>query len=103
LQKQIVVLWKALMAMFWIAEEPEEDAGDQEFFRLVEEARIEWQSAVSRFNEVTEADLIDHAIHSMQAAERKYTYLLKKARREGYRLPVSLDALRERGLSRADL
>jgi hypothetical protein len=72
-------------------------AGDNEkdFFEMVAEAKRDWQSAMDYFNHVTDPDLVDHAIHAMEAAERKYTYLLKKARQEGYRLPVRLDALRE--------
>jgi hypothetical protein len=45
--------------------------------------------------------VVDQAIHSMVAAEQKYTFLLKKARQEGYRLLAKLDPLRERMLNNA--
>lgn len=99
--KQLVELWETLMAKLSPAETPLAAAKEKDFFELVEEARVEWQAAMSHFNQVTDPDLIDHAIHAMQAAERKYTFLLKKARTEGYRLPANIDALRERRVHRA--
>jgi len=49
---------------------------------LVEKARIEWEQSQVLFNEVKEPDLIDHAIYAMEAAERRYMYLLKAAHNE---------------------
>ncbi|HHV61359.1 MAG TPA: YaaL family protein [Firmicutes bacterium] len=49
----------------------------------VEKARREWLLAKSYFNSVTDPDLVDHAIYAARAAEKKYIYLLKKARQEG--------------------
>jgi hypothetical protein len=49
----------------------------------VEKARQEWLAAQSYYNSVTDSDLIDHAVYLMQAAEKKYIYLLKQARRKG--------------------
>jgi hypothetical protein len=103
LQKQLYWFWETLMGRFSVKEKHLEEPREKDFFELVEEARIDYQVAVSQFNHVTDHDLVDHAIHNMQAAERKYTYLLKKARIEGYRLPGTLDALRERRYSRADI
>lgn len=52
-----------------------------EYDVLVEGARQELQTAQSLFNHVIEKDLIDYAIFKMNAAERRYVYLLKEARR----------------------
>lgn len=49
----------------------------------VEQAKQEWLSAQNYYNSVSDSDLVDHAVYLMQAAEKKYTYLLKKARSEG--------------------
>lgn len=49
---------------------------------LVDRARREWEQAKILFDEVKDPDLIDHAIYAMEAAERKYIYLLKKAKEE---------------------
>ncbi len=77
------------------AGEHQDAAKEKDVFDMVEDARREWQCAMDYFDHVYDPDLVDHAIHAMEAAEKKYTFLLKKARQEGYRLPVKLDALRE--------
>lgn len=46
----------------------------------VDKARQEWIAAKSYFNAVTEEGLVDYSIHLMEAAERKYMYLLKMAK-----------------------
>jgi len=50
---------------------------------VVEEARREWLNAQYYYNTVSDQDLIDHAVYLMQAAEKKYIYLLKQARNAG--------------------
>lgn len=50
---------------------------------VVEEARREWLDAQYYYNTVSDNDLIDHAVYLMQAAEKKYIYLLKQARHAG--------------------
>lgn len=49
---------------------------------LLELARSDWEQAKALFEEVREPELIDHAIYAMEAAERKYMYLLRIAREE---------------------
>lgn len=49
---------------------------------LVERAHKEWVQAKCFFDEVNDPELIDHAIYAMEAAERKYIYLLKLAQKE---------------------
>ena len=63
---------------------------------VVEEARKEWLNAQEYYNTVSDQDLIDHAVYLMQAAEKKYIYLLKQARNAGivyspYTLPMDGD------------
>lgn len=55
------------------------------FLKTVEKARRDWLEAKEFFQFVTDPDLVDHAIHAIDAAEKKYMYLLKKARQEGIR------------------
>ncbi|MGE5553743.1 MAG: YaaL family protein [Betaproteobacteria bacterium] len=52
----------------------------------VEEARQQWLSAKAYFDNVTDPDLIDMAIYSIEAAEKRYMYLLKMARLQGINL-----------------
>ncbi len=58
----------------------------------IEQAHKEWQMASSYFEHVTDPDLIDMAIYSMDAAEKKYVYLLKMARKKGLRLDAPIRA-----------
>ena len=50
---------------------------------VIEQARQEWQNAQCYYNAVSDTDLVDHAVYLMQAAEKKYVYLLKQARSQG--------------------
>jgi len=50
-------------------------------------AREEWLAARNYFNSVSDPDLVDHAIYLLGAAERKYMYLLKRAKHEGVDSP----------------
>jgi len=50
---------------------------------LLDKARLakeEWLAAQTYFNYAVEQELIDHAILSLQAAERKYMYWLNKVK-----------------------
>jgi len=73
--------------------------GDEEVQKLssipslldsVDKARQDWLTAKAYFDNVTDPDLVDHAIYGMDATEKKYVYLLKQARAEGlnYKAPT---------------
>lgn len=65
----------------------------------VEAARREWLGYRAYFDCVDDPELIDHAIYSIQAAERKYMYLLRRARMAGVDLtaPVGPDGAERDG------
>jgi len=52
---------------------------------IIRSAHEEWKNAESFFQNVTEPDLVDHAIYRMEAARTRYTYLMKQAREMGIR------------------
>lgn len=57
-----------------------------ELLRRVEEvegAHREWLFAQRYFDCVTEPELVDEAVHRILAAERRYLYLLRRAREDG--------------------
>ena len=62
------------------AEEPD---GDFDWVAAVDQARKDWEQARRYFECVTDRDLVDQAIHLVTAAEKRYAYLLKQARRRG--------------------
>jgi len=96
-KRPLQAAWEVVAGRFNAAENEAAVIKEKDFFTLVEEARQEWQAAMSYFNHSVEPDLVDHAIHAMVAAERKYVFLLKKARQENYSLPAKLDVLRGGG------
>lgn len=67
----------------------EEPTPQQEVKSLVEQARAEWEAACVLFEEAAEPELVDHAVHRMLAAEKRFNYLLKEARKHG----IQADAL----------
>ncbi|MCG8541879.1 MAG: YaaL family protein [Clostridia bacterium] len=46
-------------------------------------AHEDWRNAEKYFQNVTDPDLIDHAIFKIEAEKTRYTYLLKLAREMG--------------------
>ncbi|NLL20159.1 MAG: YaaL family protein [Firmicutes bacterium] len=64
-----------------------EENSNREEFRaknadLIERAKQDWHAALSLFNNIEDPGLIDHAIYNLNAAERRYVFLLEEARRE---------------------
>ncbi len=45
-------------------------------------AKQEWREAKQYFNLVSDPDLVEHAIYVLEAAEKKYNYLLKQKKKE---------------------
>lgn len=59
---------------------------NQEFIRLVDLARQEMLNAERFFEEVNDPDLVDYAIYTMEAARKRYVYLLKQAKMNNIRI-----------------
>jgi len=53
------------------SEEKEVPRQPEDYFFLVEQARREWQNAKDKFDQISDPDLIDHAIYNLEAAERR--------------------------------
>ncbi len=51
--------------------------------QCLSQARSEWQAAQILFDSVTDPDMVDAAIHMVNAAEKKYSYLLRLAKALG--------------------
>lgn len=62
------------------------DADLEDLRIAIDIAYKEWTDAERYFNNVTDPDLVDHAIYSLRAAEQKYSYFLKKARSQMSRM-----------------
>ncbi len=48
----------------------------------IRRAYADWQAAENYFENVTDPDLIDFAIYDIEAAKKKYIYMLKRAKAE---------------------
>lgn len=59
---------------------PSQWEGDskEELLAKINQAKQEWLDAQNYFNQATDPELVDHAIISLQAAEKKYMYWLKQ-------------------------
>lgn len=67
----------------WLGKESPPPQGDDDLPHILEEARQEWLQAQALYNHVSDQDLIDHVVYQMQAAEKRYIYLLKLAKQKG--------------------
>lgn len=76
--------WKTIQTQFSLVDNDDivEEHPMDSLEQVIEQARQEWVSARSFFDNVIDPDLVDYAIYSIEAAERKYMYLLRKARKQ---------------------
>lgn len=82
-------VWATLVPPQEKVRNPQSAATDeQQLLKAVEVARQEWNQARSYFDHVTDPDLVDYAIYEIEAAERKYMYLLRQAQRLGYAMDI---------------
>ncbi len=56
------------------------DEEENSIYESVKIAKKEWQTAQNIFNNVSDPELVDFAIYNMEAAEKKYVYLMKRAK-----------------------
>ncbi len=73
-----------VVAFLWFR--PPAPAMDQDTAQLVaavQQAGRERATALGYFHSVTDPDLVDQAVLQLLAAERRYSYLLRQARRKG--------------------
>lgn len=54
---------------------------EKSFIDLIVAAKDEWSDAQSYFNNVSEPELVDYAIHRVDAARVRYMYLLNEAKK----------------------
>ncbi|MBP2637264.1 MAG: hypothetical protein H6Q72_3171 [Firmicutes bacterium] len=93
-------IWQKVMK-FWDASQAGAKSKDS-LAEIIDQARLEWLAAQNYYKTVTDPDLIDYSIFLIKAYERRYMYLLKKARQEGFRHPdgISLSGISEAGTIR---
>lgn len=61
---------------------PKNTSDKNDLYINLENAKREWEEAKNIFENVSEPDLVDYAIYNVEAAERKYVYLLRQIKNE---------------------
>lgn len=56
---------------------------EEEYISEIRKAREEWLAAQNYFENVVDHALVDYAIYELEAARRKYVYMLKQAETKG--------------------
>ncbi len=59
---------------------------EEELYRVIVRAKQEMQDAENFFDNVSDPELVDHAIYKMEAAKSQYVYLLKQAKAKGMKV-----------------
>ncbi|MGB4232234.1 MAG: YaaL family protein [bacterium] len=77
-----------LAARFLVGPPAREEEACPELLEAVAQAYREWVAAKTFFNSVTDPDLVDYAIYRIEAAQKRYVYLLRQAKQEGLRTGV---------------
>jgi hypothetical protein len=81
-------IWQRLFS-FWDVDQTS-TKGRGNLADIIDQARLEWLAAQNYYRTATDPDLIDYSIFLSKAYERRYMYLLKKAREEGFRHPLGI-------------
>ncbi|WP_018131368.1 YaaL family protein [Effusibacillus pohliae] len=75
--------WKA-----WTEGPDKEPSDEEKFLEELRQAHQDWILAQQRIDLLSDPDLIDHAIYVLEAAEKKYSFYLRKAREKGIRIDI---------------
>ena len=81
-------IWQRIMK-FWDASQVGA-RGNSNLADIIDQARLDWLAAQNYYKTATDPDLVDYSIFLIKAYERRYMYLLKKARQEGFRHPTGI-------------
>lgn len=71
------------------------DKEEKELLELIKQAHKDWRIAMNNYNYCFEQDMIDYSIYNIEAMERKYMCLVKRARRETITIKLPVLELRE--------
>lgn len=61
-----------------IFKNPQKSEEKKDIYINIENAKREWEDAKNIFENVSQPDLVDYAIYKVEAAEKKYIYLLRQ-------------------------
>jgi hypothetical protein len=70
------------MPLFYHLFKKKKDTTEEELYKDVQEAWLRWQNAVEYFNSVAEPELVECAIHNVEATRIHYMYLVNLLRKK---------------------
>lgn len=73
---------KRFLDNFKIHKDVNTNSNNNDLYINLENAKKEWEEAKNIFENVSEPDLVDYAIYNVEAAEKKYVYLLRQIKNE---------------------
>jgi predicted metal-binding protein len=79
-QLNLSALWQGLAHRTAVAPTRAESQLGASLKKQLQAAHQEWQIAEQYFQTVSEPELVDHAIFTLEAARRKYVYLFRQLR-----------------------
>ncbi|BCJ87444.1 DUF2508 family protein [Effusibacillus dendaii] len=71
-----------------VVEQLQISSEEAQFFTELDLSHREWVLAQERLNYLVDPELIDHAIFVLEAAEKKYSFYLRKAKEKGIRIKI---------------
>lgn len=76
--------WKRILGGFTsiVKKRARRDDEKEAILSSLKQAEVEWKAKEEYFNHATDPDLVDFAIYDIEASRRKYSYLLKKLKKE---------------------
>jgi len=85
--KRIINAIKSMGSRLRPAGQTDERKSNSDNLLMIEEARREWLAAREYFDNVSDPNLVEHAIYAYLAAEKRYMFLLSEARCKGLNAP----------------
>lgn len=92
MKERLIKLKNAIIGFFNIGHAGISDIEErQELLDMVQQAHKDWQIALNNYNHCSDPDFIDYSIYNIDAMEKKYVYLIKRARKENIVVELSID------------
>jgi hypothetical protein len=82
LNVKLLSKWYDSILKPWVIEDKAEGKRSLDDLQLIQEAGKEVSAARSLFSQVEDPDMMDWAVYSLTAAEKRYDYLIKRYRQK---------------------
>lgn len=82
---EIMVVWSELLAgwqKWWMITGCSREEEEYSLPAMIKEAGVELEQAYALINRVTDPDMVDYAVYTLKAAEKRYDYLYKQIKQQ---------------------